>query len=58
MNARLCEPNRCLLEVIMHRRLMRILPYVALAAVLALSFLAYLSPSFIVDLANRITLCF
>jgi hypothetical protein len=30
----------------------------ALAAVLALAFMAYLQPSFIVDLANRFILCF
>jgi hypothetical protein len=29
-----------------------------LAAVLAATFLAYLRPAFIVDLANRIILCF
>jgi hypothetical protein len=29
-----------------------------LAAVLAVAFLAYLRPAFIVDLANRIILCF
>ena len=29
-----------------------------LAAVLAAAFLAYLRPAFIVDLANRIILCF
>ena len=28
------------------------------AAVLALTFLAYLRPGFVVDLANRIILCF
>jgi hypothetical protein len=30
----------------------------AMAAVLALVFLAYLRPDFVVDLANRIYLCF
>jgi hypothetical protein len=30
----------------------------AAAAILALAFLAYLRPSFVFDLANRITLCF
>lgn len=30
----------------------------ALAAVLALAFMAYLRPSFVVDLANRFILCF
>jgi hypothetical protein len=36
----------------------RFLLYAALAAVLAAAFMAYLQPSFIVDLANRIILCF
>ena len=31
---------------------------IALAAVLTAAFLAYLRPSFIVDLANRFILCF
>lgn len=30
----------------------------ALAAVLSLAFVGYLRPSFVVDLANRIALCF
>jgi hypothetical protein len=34
-----------------------ILLTVALAAVLALAFLAYLQPSFVLDLANRFILC-
>jgi hypothetical protein len=38
--------------------LIRILLYLALIAVLVLSFLAYLRPSFVFDLANRIILCF
>jgi hypothetical protein len=37
--------------------LKRCLWYVALAAVLALSFAAYLRPAFMLDLANRILLC-
>jgi hypothetical protein len=36
----------------------RFLLYAVLAAVLATAFMAYLQPSFIVDLANRIILCF
>lgn len=38
--------------------LKRIAIYVAVAAVLALTFMAYLTPSFLFDLANRIILCF
>lgn len=30
----------------------------AFAAVLAFAFMAYLQPSFVVDLANRIIMCF
>lgn len=36
----------------------RLLIGAALAAVLALAFAAYLRPSFVFDLANRIILCF
>lgn len=39
-------------------RLKRFLLGLALAAVLALVFAAYLQPSFVLDLANRIVLCF
>ncbi|HJW56548.1 MAG TPA: hypothetical protein VJ577_14865 [Burkholderiaceae bacterium] len=35
----------------------RILLRIALFVVLALAFMAYLQPSFIVDLANRFVLC-
>lgn len=35
----------------------RILLRIALFVVLALAFMAYLRPSFIVDLANRFVLC-
>jgi hypothetical protein len=35
----------------------RVLWYAVMAAVLALSFAAYLQPQFMVDLANRIMLC-
>ncbi|WP_282183673.1 hypothetical protein [Herbaspirillum sp. ST 5-3] len=42
----------------MREQIKRFLFGVALAAVLAIGFLAYLRPSFIVDLANRIYLCF
>ncbi|HEY8605752.1 MAG TPA: hypothetical protein VIM12_01400 [Noviherbaspirillum sp.] len=36
----------------------RALLYALLAAVLALAFVGYLRPAFVVDLANRIVLCF
>jgi hypothetical protein len=36
----------------------RFLLRAALFAVLALAFVGYLRPSFVVDLANRIVLCF
>lgn len=39
-------------------RVLRALLWVAGAAVLAIAFAGYLQPSFIVDLANRIYLCF
>lgn len=39
-------------------RLTRFLFGILLAAVLTAAFLAYLRPAFIVDLANRIILCF
>jgi hypothetical protein len=42
----------------MRDRLLRLLLGAALIAVLALAFVGYLRPSFIVDLANRIVLCF
>lgn len=38
--------------------LMRLALRLLLAAVLAATFLAYLRPAFVVDLANRIILCF
>jgi hypothetical protein len=38
--------------------LTRLLLGAAFAAVLAVAFVGYLQPSFIVDLANRIILCF
>lgn len=38
--------------------LKRLLAGIALAAVLAIAFIGYLQPAFIVDLANRIALCF
>jgi len=44
--------------MMMRERLKRLLLGAALIAVLALSFMAYLRPSFIFDLANRIVLCF
>lgn len=42
----------------MDARIKRWLLGTALAAVLAAAFMAYLRPSFIVDLANRFILCF
>jgi hypothetical protein len=42
----------------MHEGLKRFLLGIAIAAVLALAFAAYLRPSFVFDLANRIILCF
>ncbi len=39
-------------------RLLRLLLSAAFAALLALAFAAYLQPAFILDLANRIYLCF
>lgn len=39
-------------------RLKRLLLGAAAVAVLALAFAAYLQPSFMVDLANRLILCF
>jgi hypothetical protein len=42
----------------MRDRLLRLLLGAALVAVLALAFVGYLRPSFVVDLANRIVLCF
>ena len=36
----------------------RLLLWLAIAALLALVFIAYLRPAFVLDLANRIVLCF
>jgi len=41
----------------MKHRLLRTLLVVVAVAVLALFFLAYLQPAFILDLANRLFLC-
>jgi hypothetical protein len=41
----------------LRRRLPRIAGVLLLAAVLGAVFMAYLRPSFVVDLANRIILC-
>ncbi|HEX7649542.1 MAG TPA: hypothetical protein VF450_19250 [Noviherbaspirillum sp.] len=43
---------------LMHERLKKLLLGAAIAVVLGLSFAAYLRPSFVFDLANRIVLCF
>jgi hypothetical protein len=42
----------------MRTRLIPILLAAVVIAALSLSFMAYLRPAFIVDLANRIILCF
>lgn len=42
----------------MDARIKRWLSGAVLAAVLTVAFMAYLRPSFIVDLANRFILCF
>lgn len=42
----------------MKQRLLRIGLWAVVAAVLALAFLAYLQPAFMLNLANRIYLCF
>jgi hypothetical protein len=42
----------------MSDRLKRLLTGIALVAVLGIAFVGYLRPAFIVDLANRIALCF
>jgi hypothetical protein len=42
----------------MRDRLKRLLLGAAFIAVLALAFVAYLRPSFVFDLANRLALCF
>jgi hypothetical protein len=42
----------------MSDRLKRLLAGIAFAAVLTVAFIGYLQPAFIVDLANRIALCF
>ena len=39
-------------------RLKRVTAWIAAAVVLALCFAAYLRPAFMLDLANRIYLCF
>ena len=39
-------------------RLKRVMAWIVVAAVLALCFAAYLRPGFMLDLANRIYLCF
>lgn len=42
----------------MNRQLKRLLLYAALIVVLSVVFAAYLQPAFVLDLANRIVLCF
>jgi hypothetical protein len=42
----------------LHARIKRWLFGAALTTVLTIAFMAYLRPSFVVDLANRIIMCF
>ncbi|MGO4378847.1 hypothetical protein [Pseudoduganella sp. RAF53_2] len=42
----------------MKTTIMKAAAWTAIAAVLALAFMAYLRPDFMLDLANRIYLCF
>jgi hypothetical protein len=42
----------------MKQRLLRAGMYAVIVIVLALAFMAYLQPAFMLDLANRIYLCF
>lgn len=46
------------MDPILQTRIKRWLVGAALATVLTLTFMAYLQPSFVVDLANRIIMCF
>lgn len=46
------------MTIALRSRLQRLLLGAILAAVLAVAFAAYLQPDFVVDLANRIYLCF
>lgn len=43
---------------VLHTRIKRWLLGTVFAAVLTFAFMAYLRPSFVVDLANRIIMCF
>ncbi|MCH8618296.1 hypothetical protein [Undibacterium sp. TS12] len=45
------------LSIPLQKKLARLLWWLLMASVLALVFLAYLRPSFILDLANRFVLC-
>lgn len=46
------------MDPVLQARIKRWLIGSAFAAVLAFVFMAYLQPSFVVDLANRIIMCF
>lgn len=46
------------MDIRLSRALRKFLAGIAVAAVLATVFAAYLQPSFVVDLASRIMLCF
>lgn len=44
--------------MMMRSLLLRLLSATAIAGVLGAVFMAYLQPSFVVDIANRIVMCF
>jgi hypothetical protein len=46
------------MDLVLPTRIKRWLFGAALATVLTFAFMAYLQPSFVVDLANRIIMCF
>lgn len=46
------------MDTVFHARIKRWLLGTAFAAVLTFAFMAYLRPEFVVDLANRIIMCF
>jgi hypothetical protein len=46
------------MDTVLQTRVKRWLLGTAFAAVLGFAFMAYLQPSFVVDLANRIIMCF
>jgi len=58
MNSSISSTNNCQGPLAMGEQIKRILFGAAFIGALALAFIGYLQPSFIVDLANRIILCF